>query len=882
MLVATLLAALTLFPGGDAPTLAATPAPPGGVRVDGRLDEPAWATAPVASGFRQQRPNAGEAASEATDARVLIGADAVYVGMRMHDRDAARIDARLARRDASVDSDWAHVALDSYGEGRTAFFFGISAGGVKLDGLLYNDTNQDNSWDAVWDAEVTRDAGGWTAEFRIPLSQLRFAANQAGATWGLQFGRDIQRTGETAFWAPILPSESGFVSRFGQLTGIAALAAPRRVEVLPYVATAVTRAPGDAADPFFRATDASPRAGLDLKLGLTGDLTLTAAVNPDFGQVEADPAQVNLGGFELFLEERRPFFVEGADIFSFGRTRTFSTSYRPTLLYTRRIGRAPQRGGFVPGDVHDAVDAAGGSLYTQAPDQTPILGAAKVSGRLGRFALGVLSAVTGTQYGRYEAFDGTGGALADGRAAIEPPTAYGVARARTTFGPTTVGAAGTLVARSLSDDALAELLPRDALLGAVDAEHRLSPNWIVSGVLAGSRVGGSAASITSLQNAFPRVYDRPDADHLSVDTTATSLSGLWGEFSIQRDAGRWLHSFTAAFTTPGFDANALGFQSRADVVTFNALIDRNQPTPMGPFRRWEVWVGGGASANFDGDRIGTWLGSGANGQFRNFWGGNLNLNLNPRTTDDRLTRGGPLAESPAYLWINGNVYTDSRKPVSGYFWNGTGRTEIGGWSYAAETGATIRPSTALSIDVGPFVEWDFSPRQYVAALDAPEATSTFGRRYVFAELMQTTASMSIRADWTFTPRLTLQGVLRPFVSTGRYERFKQLTEPGQLRFPVYGEDLGSVEALDGGGVRITPGDGGEAFELSPDFAVRAVQGNAVLRWEWRPGSALFVVWQHTRDGFDPDGRFRFGPALRGLATDTPTNVFLVKLSYWLG
>ncbi len=881
MLVATLLASLLLQTGSQAPSLTATPAPPGGVRVDGRLDEAAWALAPAAGGFVQRGPDAGQPASEATEARVLVGTDAVYVGMRMHDRDAARIDARLARRDAGVDSDWANVALDSYGEGRTAFFFGISAGGIKQDGLLYDDTNQDNSWDAVWDAEVTRDAGGWTAEFRIPLSQLRFAAGQAGTSWGLQFARDIQRKGETAFWAPILPSESGFVSRFGRLTGLDALAAPRRVEALPYVATAVTRAPGDAADPFFRATDASPRAGLDLKVGLTGDLTLTAAVNPDFGQVEADPAQVNLGGFELFLQERRPFFVEGADIFSFGRTRTYSTSYRPTLLYTRRIGRAPQRGGFVPGSVHDAVDAAGGSLFTHAPDQTPILGAAKVAGRVGRVSLGVLSAVTGTQFGRYEAFDGTGAPMADGRVAVEPPTAYGVARARTTVGRTTVGAAGTLVARSLSDPALADLLPRDALLGAVDAEHRLAPGWVVSGVVAGSRVGGSAASVGRLQNAFPRLYGRPDAGHLSVDTTATSLAGLWSEVSLQRDAGRWLGSLTLSATTPGFDANALGFQSRADVATVNGLVSRYQPTPTGALRRWEVWVGGSATANFDGDRLGTGLGTGANGQFRSFWGFNANLNLNTRAVDDRLTRGGPLAATPANAWFNGSVYTDSRKPVSGFFWTGTGVTEIGGWSYGADLGATIRPSSALSVDVGPSVEWDFSPRMYVTSRDAPEAT-TFGRRYVFAELMQTTASLSVRADWTFTPRLTLQGVLRPFVSTGRYERYKQLTAPEQLRFPVYGEEIGSVEALADGGVRVTPGDGGEAFELSPDFAVRAVQGNAVLRWEWRPGSALFVVWQHTRNGFDADGRFRFGPALRGLATDAPTNVLLVKVSYWLG
>ena len=503
--------------------LGASPLGDVAIALDGRLDEAVWATAPAATGFVQQRPAPGTTASQPTEARVLYDGVAVYVGMRMTDTDAGAIAAPLGRRDSDLSTDLAYVVLDSYHDKRTAFLFGVNPAGVKIDKLFYNDDNSDDSWDAVWDVATSRDSTGWTAEFRIPLGQLRYTPS--AETWGVEFGRVIQRTGEEAMWAPVLPTDNGFVSHFGELTGLVGLGAPRRLEVVPYVSAQATRAPdtrlpGGPADPYYASTDATPRAGVDLKLGLTSSLTLTATVNPDFGQVEADPAQVNLGGFELFLQERRPFFVEGSDVFSFGRARRNLSSNRPQLLYTRRIGRSPQRQGFVPGDVRDEAGEQG-VVYTDAPQQTTILGAAKVSGRVGRVTLGVLSAVTAPEYGRYTAFDGTGTPVTDGRGLVEPLTSYSVARARATFGRTIVGAAGTLVVRDLSDPAFPNLMPSQASVLELDAEHRLAGGqWITSGVLAGSLVTGTTDAIVGLQRAFPRLYQRPDAGHLGVDSTA--------------------------------------------------------------------------------------------------------------------------------------------------------------------------------------------------------------------------------------------------------------------------------------------------------------------------------------------------------------------------
>ncbi len=892
MLFATvLLAAASLVqpraadPGDDPPrTLAAVTVDADDMHVDGRLDEAAWATATAATDFVQQRPAPGQPATEATEARVLYSAGAVYIGMRMHDRDMAHLDTRLARRDSDLSTDWAIVAIDSYGEGRTGFVFQISAGGVQRDILLYNDTDDDDSWDAVWDAAVSRDADGWTAEFRIPLSQLRFAATDApgGGAWGLQFGRTIQRLNETAFWAPMLPTDTGGVSLFGRLTGLVGLRPPRSLEIVPYVAGGVTRAPGDAADPFYAPTDAEPRVGLDLKYGLTGDLTLTATVNPDFGQVEADPATVNLGGFELFFQERRPFFVEGADIFSFGTTRTYNRDNRPDFLYTRRIGRAPQRTDFVPSVAHDAA-GDGGAVYTSAPLQSPILGAAKLSGRIGRVSIGALSAVTGRQIGSYRAFDAAGSPVAEGTTAVEPLTHYGVVRARTTVGRTTLGAAGTAVHRERGDDVLASLLPRQALVGELDAEHRLSADWILSGVAAMSHVSGTTDAITRLQNAFPRLYDRPDAGYLALDTTRTSLAGYSAEVSLQKAGGRhWLGSLSGAVTSPGFDSNGLGFQSRADVGGFTGIMIYQHNDPVGQWLNYSGNVFAGTGWNFAGDRTYTYVGGNLNGRLRSFWGGGLNASMRPRAVDDRLTRGGPVAAAPAGFNVNLNGSTDDRKTVAGYAWTGMNRNEIGSWYQGVEAGVDLRPSSSVQISIGPGLEWSHTARQYLDRRDAPALDATFGQRYVFGGLDQTGASMTVRADWTFTPTLSLQLVARPFIAAGRYVSFGELAAPGDLELLQYGRDGGSATRADDGTVTIAPPDGSAPFTLRPDFTVRALQGNAVLRWEYRPGSALFVVWQQSRQGYDGAGDLRWGRDVRGIFTDAPTNVFLVKLSYWLG
>jgi hypothetical protein len=346
--------------------------------IDGRVDDAAWEGVPVATGFLQRQPDPGAPATQETEARIVYDDAAIYVAVRMYDDQPDLIAAPLARRDAGgISSEWMYVMLDSYHDRRTGFVFAVNPRGVQKDYMVYNDANEDLSWDPVWEVATTIDALGWTAEFRIPLAQLRF--DPESETWGLNLQRRLARNEEWTFWSNWPPNVSGYVSHFGILTGITDLRPTRGIEIQPYASTRLTRAPGDGANPFHSANDVGASVGADLTVGLTSGLTLSATLNPDFGQVEADPAEVNLSAFETFFSERRPFFVERADVFQFGRVRSNIGIFGHDVFYSRRIGRTPQ--GSIGGP---------GIQYVDAPRQSPILGAAKITGKTGPWTVGVL------------------------------------------------------------------------------------------------------------------------------------------------------------------------------------------------------------------------------------------------------------------------------------------------------------------------------------------------------------------------------------------------------------------------------------------------------------------------------------------------------------
>jgi hypothetical protein len=844
------------------------------VVIDGRLDEAAWAAAKPITGFVESYPTPGKLAPDPTEVRVLYDDQALYVGIRMHDSHPDSIAAQLARRDASgIYSDWVHLIIDSYHDRRTSFRFTVNPKGVKKDVYTSNDGAEDVNWDAVWDVATLVDSGGWNAEYRIPLSQLRFGNAPQGSerVWGFQVQRDIARRNERDTWSPWTPQDPGFVSRFGDLDGLVNVPTPSRLEVMPYVSAKATRAPGSSVNPFYSKTDLKPSVGGDLRYGLPGGLTLTATVNPDFGQVEVDPSVVNLSAFETFFPEKRPFFLEGSDIFSFGQVTTHNDYGSQYYLYSRRIGRQPQ---LFPSNSN--VD------FVNAPDQTTIAGAAKITGKTGPWTLGIIDAVTPQENADVELTDGT-----RTTSPVEPFTNYFAGRVRRDFraGATVVGGMVTSTIRDVSNSVFTDALRRDATFGGLDFEHSIDKRtWVASGFLAGSRVSGSASSIAATQVNSTHYFQRPQADYIEYDPTRTSLEGHIGELAIARN-GSVFGSVAYKEASPGLELNDMGFIGRADYRATSVLIGYQDYTAGKHFQNFTHYAYANQAYNFGG--LST-LRSGAiglNWTLLNQWSFDINAGGNPRYYSDRFTRGGPDAQQPSSWNGSFDVSSDSRKPVvygGGFSYSAA---ESGGYQPNAYLNLTYRPTTSLRLSFSPSYSGGKSTGQFVRNVTDPLATSTFGKRYVFADIRQTTLSMDTRVEWTFTPALSLQMYAQPFVATGKYDSFKEFLTPDKYDFAVYGKDKGTIARSASGVYTVDPDGSGAApaFQFGdPNFNVRSLRGNAVVRWEYRPGSTLFFVWQQERSGFEPIGDFSAGRDIGDIFKATPTNVFLIKATYWLG
>ena len=840
------------------------------VSIDGRLDEAAWQQAPLIDGFKQREPVEGAEPTERTIVRVLYDDEALFIGARMFDAAPDSIIARLGRRDADLDADMFGFFIDPYLDRRTGFYFAINAAGTLMDGVLMNDDWDDDSWDGVWQGKAKIDEEGWTAEFRIPYSQLRFQKKDQ-YTWGINFRRDISRKNEQQYLVYTPRDESGFVSRFVDLIGIGQISPPRQFEVTPYVTTQAAFTDHDAGDPFNDGSTFTPDLGADFKVGLTSNLTLNATVNPDFGQVEVDPAVVNLSDIETFFPEKRPFFIEGASIFNFGRggsNNNWGFNWgNPNFFYSRRIGRSPQ--GSTPD--HD---------YADRPDGARILGAAKLTGKVGgNWNVGTVQATTAHAMADLD-FEGV-----RSKAEVEPAAYYGIVRAQREFGEghRALGFISTTAIRDFKEDRLRDEINSQAYTFGVDGWTFLDQEktWVVTGWLGGSHVRGNEARITALQRNAQHYFQRPDAGHVSVDSNATSLSGTAGRVMLNKQRGHFRTNAAIGFNSPSFDANDLGFQWRTDIINAHVVGTYRWTEPKSFYRRVQVNAALFRSMDFDGNTV--WTGVFSNGYtlLKNYYSVFMGMALNPETTNNRRTRGGPLMKNPPGWEIFGGVETDARKAWVFEVFGFSYRTSLSS-SSSVSVEVEWKPADNVSFSVAPERNFNRNGAQWVNAYDDPTATATFGRRYVFADLDHTTFWADIRLNWTFTPLLSLQLFAQPLISSGDYTTFKELAQPKSYAFNVYGEDNGSTfdeETL----IADPDGDGPAApIELfNPDFNIKSLRGTAVLRWEFRPGSTLFLVWTQTRDDFNDDGAFRFGRSFDQLINARADNIFVLKFTYWL-
>jgi hypothetical protein len=695
---------------------------------------------------------------------------------------------------------------------------------------------------------------------RIPFSQLRFP-NTPQQTWGIQFRRDIRAAGEAVDWSWAPRTEAGVTSKYGHLVGISSIPQPKRLEVLPYTVGKTTHLENaSAGNPYNDGSVQDLSAGLDLKYGLSSNLTLDATINPDFGQVEADPAVVNLTAYETFFEERRPFFVERADLFQ------FADGPPETFFYSRRIGKQP------------SFSAIGAAPYVDAPQATTILGAAKATGRTSSgWSVGVLEAVTAKEYAQLA--DASGNPLPE--MGVEPLTNYAVARLRKEYGGglNYVGGMFTAVNRNIDEENF-EVLRSSAYAGGTDFRHRFAKNiWQVSGWLSGSYVAGSAAAMQSTQAASSRYYQRPDQDYLTFDPNRTSLAGVATGLVVQKVGGDWIGHIGGATTSPGFELNDAGFQTDADRIYFSGTLTRRWVQPGKVFRNFSTTLRLEKFLNYGGSNLHQGVYLSGSGTFNNLWNVSYQVGYGGTALNDRVTRGGPMRTRPSSTSVQGSVGTDGRKSVAVGISGTYTDTETGSWSTSAGVNVTFRPQGAFDLTLTSGIGQSREDAFYVTQGVDATATATYGSRYIFGDLYQHRLDTTVRLNWLLSPDISIQLYAQPFLATGDYEKFKALSQPSSYEHLTYGEDGSSITFDEPSQTYTTLGAPGATpiSFLNPDFRVRSLRGNLVFRWEYRPGSTLFLVWNHGR------GSRSFDPTWNGLDDlfDLKQNVFLVKLNYYL-
>lgn len=837
-------------------------------KVDGVLDDAEWARADPITDFVQKIPIEGAAPSVATDVRILYDDHALYVAAKLRRSDPRVIKTSLTRRDGESDAETFTVSLDTYLDRRTAYSFTISSGGVRGDAYHSQDSEdsgKETQFDPIWSARSRVDGDGWTAEMRIPFSQLRFNSGTEH-TWGLQLTRNVADIAERVQWTLIPVSAAGFSSRFGRLDGLSNIPPARRVELLPYIAADLNyRANEDKANPFIDHTNA--RVGGDLKVGLGPNLTLDATINPDFGQVESDPAIVNLSAFENVFEERRPFFIEGNELLT-GRGQSFIG--RPTWFYSRRIGGAPH--------------GSATGTYRDMPTNTTILSAGKVTGRLKNgLSVGALAAITPREFAR--TYTASNDSL--GETAVEPPSTFGVLRLQQEFGSqqSNVGVSLTTMQRSVDARGnLQALLPTDAVTGGVDWKLRYKQGmYEITGWMGGSRVSGDSLAIARLQRNSAHFFQRPDQSHISLNTARTELTGGSASLRLDKNAGRFtLGGIQLSTRSPEFEINDAGQMRSGDDIDFNADIQLRDTKPNTYVRFFNFGTATQSGWNYGGVRQYFRVSENASATLHNFWRVNAGITYMVSSLSDDLTRGGPLMATANAYQLTAGLNSRSNIPTT---WSIKGtylNDEFGGSSASLSTTLTVRPASRWQASVDPTFSRVVDARQYVSTR-AGGPSATYNTRYIFSYIERGTLSARFRLNYAFAPNFTVEGYAEPFVASGRYYDFGELSAPRSKIMRTYGAAGTSTQVTRSDAGVTTVQDGNDRFTIQNlDFNRLSFRSNLVMRWEWLPGSTAFLIWQQSRQENDALGRF-INPRDLVDATHTAGDHFLVmKVSYLIG
>ncbi len=838
--------------------------------IDGIIGEMEWSAGEWGNSFTQYEPYNGRDVSQRTEFKLLYDEDNIYVAFRAFDDSPDSIVSRLSRRD-NTDGDELGIAFDSYHDFRTAFVFSVSASGVKRDFLLSNNgQNEDNSWNANWWARTSVNTDGWVVEMMIPFGQVRFEKDSEGI-WGLEVFRYIYRHREQSFWQHIPKDAPGLVYAFGELSGLGDIE-PRKVfDITPYAVAKTESFEKVPENPFLEDGKKSwLSAGIDAKIGLTNNITMDLTINPDFGQVEADPSEVNLSAFETYFSEKRSFFIEGNNITSYNIGIGDGSNGNDNLFYSRRIGRVPQ----VSPSLEDG-------WYANTPSWTTIYGAAKISGKTEKgLSFGVIEAFTGNEFATV---DTVGGRTTQ---PVEPLTNYFVGRVQKDYndGNLIIGGIVTAVNREL-DETSKDYLHKSAYSGGVDyVQYFNDKRWELSVNAAFSRVEGSKEAIQRTQKFSARYYQRPDAEHISYDPDRTSLFGSGGRARLQKLDGHFNLMAAVIWKTPGFEINDIGYMRSTDQILSVIWGGYNQWEPKSFYRNYSVGMDVYMTNDFGGNILSKGVEYNGNIGFKNYWSVWMNGNVVSDGLSNNLLRGGPMIKTPGSTWLSGGFSTDNRSKFQiSTYGNINNGFDNSSWStYVGQT-YSYRPVKYVSMSFEPGISKSFHECQYVTNEDYNGVD-----RYVFASIHQRTINASFRMNVNITPDMIVQYWGQPFISSGDYNDFKYITDPMadkyDDRFSVYPAD-NIIEREDGYDIDENL-DGVVDYSFdNPDFHVREFLSNLMFRWEYNPGSTVYLVWCQSRNYYECSGDMDYFSNLGDLFNrdhSFPHNVFLVKFSYRIG
>ena len=826
--------------------------------IDGKLDDASWGNVAWGKDFIENDPDENTPPTYQTQFKILYDAKYLYIGIRSFDAEPAKIEKRLSRRDG-FEGDRVTVNFDSYNDKRTGFSFTLTAANVKGEEFISNNGNNwDESWNPIWYTATSIDDKGWIAEFKIPLSQLRFGKAKE-QVWGLQVIRQFFRNDERSGWQRIPKDAPGWVSEFGELHGLKNIEPQKQLEIQPFTVSQYKSFPKEAGNPFRDGKDFKVTAGLDAKIGITNNLTLDLTVNPDFGQVEADPAAISLDGFEIFFNEQRPFFVENKNIFDF----RFGNN-QDNIFFSRRIGRSPQ--GYP--------DTASGEFVNQ-PQNSTILGAAKFSGKTKNgWSIGILESMTAKEFAE---IDNNGNRREE---LVEPFTNYFVGRLQKDFNNKNTYIGGIFTSTNRKIEGNLDFLRKAAYTGGLDFKHQWrNRKYYIEANVVVSQVSGSETAIANTQKSLTHLFQRVDASHVKFDPNRTSLTGTGGKFEFGKSSGgNWNYDAGFVWRSPELELNDIGFLRQADDIRQYAFVGYQTLKPFGKFRRIYANFSQFSTYDFDGNYNRIEYSIRGNINFKNNWGTEFGFIHKPRIYSNTILRGGPRfrfsRENINFFFVG----SDSRKKFrfqAGYVYSHAKQNNFSFLS--VETDFTYQPLNSLKISISPEFSKNPSKTQYVS-----EVSFNGTPRYINAEIEQQTLSSSIRINYTINPNLTIQYYGQPFIFRARYKNFNYITNPiaDNLydRFELFDDNQIS---FDGDNYLVDEDRNGSTDYTigNPDLSFVQFRSNLVVRWEYTPGSEIFFVWSQGNTGLQDPKDHLFRSLHNQVFKEKPENTFLIKMTY---